>query len=77
MLDEVSMMGCAKLLELDAILQKLMKNSAPFGGLDVILVGDFAQLPPVKQTSLLEAMVSRTLLHTTPTESALKQRLCF
>ena len=57
-LDEVSMLGCAKLLDLDVILQKVKKTSAPFGGLDIIIVGDFAQLPPVKQTSLIEAMVS-------------------
>ena len=49
--DEVSMLGCAKLLELDAMLQKVKKTSAPFGGVDIILSGDFAQLPPVKQTS--------------------------
>ena len=70
--DELSMMGCKKLVEMDATLQKLKKTSAPFGGLDVILVGDFAQLPPVKQTSLIEAMVSSTLLHTPPTECTLK-----
>ena len=47
-LDECSMLGCRKLIELDTTLQKVKSNSAPFGGLDIILVGDFAQLPPVK-----------------------------
>ena len=75
--DEVSMLGCAKLLELDAMLQKVKKCSAPFGGVDVILVGDFAQLPPVKQTSLLEAMVGSTLLHTPPTEITLQTTALF
>ena len=65
--DEVSMLGCSKLIELDVTLQKLKKISAPFGGLDVIIVGDFAQLPPLKQTPLIQAMVSSTLLHTPST----------
>ena len=76
-LDEVSMLGCAKLLELDTTLQKLKKSSAPFGGLDVVIIGDFAQLPPVKQTSLIEAMVSSLLLHTPATEITLKTTALF
>ena len=76
-LDEVSMLGCAKLLELDVILQKIKKSSAPFGGLDVVIVGDFAQLAPVKQTSLIEAMVSSLLLHTPATEITLKTTALF
>ena len=76
-IDEVSMLGCAKLVELDRILQKLKNNSLPFGGIDVILVGDFAQLPPVKQTSLIEAMVSSTTLHTPSTEMTLKTTALF
>ena len=42
--DEVSMLGCHKLLELDSLLQKVRKVPAPFGGMDVIFVGDFPQL---------------------------------
>ena len=30
--DEVSMLGCSKLIELNVTLQKLKKISAPFGG---------------------------------------------
>ena len=60
--DEVSMLGCHKLLEIDPVLRKVRKVPAPFGGLDVILVGDFAQLAPVKQLSILDAMVNTTLL---------------
>ena len=71
-LDEVSMMGSKKLLDVDKTLQKVKKNSSSFGGLDVILVGDFAQLPAVKQISLIESMVRSTLLHTPPTELTLK-----
>ena len=76
-LDELSMLGCMKLIELDTTLQKLKKSEAPFGGLDIIVVGDFAQLPPVKQTSLIEAMMSSTLLFTSPSETALESSALF
>ena len=70
--DEVSMLGCHKLLEIDSILRKVRKVPAPFGGLDVIFVGDFAQLAPVKQLSILDAMVNTTLSYTGPAEYAIK-----
>ena len=70
--DEVSMLGCHKLLEIDSILRKVRKVPAPFGGLDVIFVGDFAQLAPVKQLSILDAMVNTTLAYTGPAEYAIK-----
>ena len=70
-IDECSMLGIRKLLLLDTTLQKVKNNSAPFGGLDVILVGDFAQLPPVKQDPILDAMVNSTSLYTDPPELSL------
>ena len=75
--DEVSMLGCSKLIELDVTLQKLKNISAPFGGLDVIIVGDFVQLPPWKQTPLIQAMVSSTLLHTPSTKLSMKTAALF
>ena len=70
--DEVSMLGCHKLLAIDILLQKVRKVHAPFGGMDVILVGDFAQLAPVKQLSIMDAMVNTTLSYTQPAEYAIK-----
>ena len=70
--DEVSMLGCHKLLEIDSILQKVRKIPAPFGGMDVIFVGDFAQLAPVKQLSIMDAMVNTSLAYTQPSEYAIK-----
>ena len=47
-IDEVSMVS-SKLLDLtDIICKHIRGSSAPFGGIRVILVGDFFQLPPVK-----------------------------
>ena len=71
-LDEVSMLGCHKLLQLDATLRKLKKVNAPFGGLDIIFVGDFGQLPPVRQLSIMDAMITTTHTYTQPPQVALK-----
>jgi ATP-dependent DNA helicase PIF1 len=46
-IDEVSMMTPELLEKLDAIAKLIRRNSQPMGGLQVIFVGDFYQLPPV------------------------------
>lgn len=47
-IDEISMIG-AKLFELvNYIAQRIRNNREPFGGLKLIVCGDFLQLPPVK-----------------------------
>jgi ATP-dependent DNA helicase PIF1 len=48
-IDEVSMMTPGLLQLLDAVGQKARKNPKPFGGLQVVFVGDFYQLPPVSR----------------------------
>lgn len=47
----VSMVDAALFDKLDAIAQAIRGNSAPFGGLQLIVTGDFFQLPPVSQNS--------------------------
>lgn len=46
-IDEVSMVRCDVLDALDAILKMVRKNEAPFGGVQLLLIGDLFQLPPV------------------------------
>lgn len=46
-IDEVSMMTPELFEKLDAIGKAVRMNSKPFGGIQLILVGDFFQLPPV------------------------------
>lgn len=46
-IDEISMMTPEIFEKLDTIGKALRMNSAPFGGLQIIPVGDFFQLPPV------------------------------
>jgi ATP-dependent exoDNAse (exonuclease V) alpha subunit len=50
-IDEISMMHDYRLDMLDEITRKVRGNlAAPFGGLQVILCGDFFQLPPVNRS---------------------------
>ncbi len=49
-IDEVSMLGASLFQKLDIIAKTLRKNCKPFGGIQLIVSGDFLQLPPVKDT---------------------------
>jgi len=48
-IDEISMMQPELLDKLNLIGQQLLRSEKPFGGLQVILVGDMYQLPPVNR----------------------------
>ncbi|GMG21161.1 unnamed protein product [Ambrosiozyma monospora] len=48
-IDEISMIDGELLEKLNVIAQKLRRNSKPFGGIQLILCGDFYQLPPVSK----------------------------
>ena len=46
-IDEVSMLPPETLSMVDAVCREVKQKSEPFGGLQVVFVGDFFQLPPV------------------------------
>ena len=46
-IDEISMLEARVLSAVDRALRTLRENNSPFGGLQVVFVGDFFQLPPV------------------------------
>lgn len=46
-IDEVSMLRCDIVDAIDYTLRKTMKNTRPFGGKQVVFVGDLFQLPPI------------------------------
>jgi len=50
-IDEVSMLSANMINMVDAVCKAVKDSSAPFGGLQVIFVGDFFQLPPVNRSS--------------------------
>lgn len=50
-IDEVSMLHGHRLDMVNQVAKRLRENEAPFGGLQVILVGDLFQLPPISRDS--------------------------
>ena len=45
--DEISMLPARSLTLVDAVCRHVRGSAVPFGGMQVVLVGDFFQLPPV------------------------------
>lgn len=50
--DEVSMLSGDLLDKLEQIARKVRNNQSPFGGIQLILTGDFLQLPPVSSGNI-------------------------
>ena len=48
-IDEISMINAELLDKLDKALKIARKNNLPFGGIQILLFGDFLQLPPVNK----------------------------
>lgn len=46
-IDEISMLPARSLGLVDSVCRHIRGNAAPFGGMQIVLVGDFFQLPPV------------------------------
>ncbi len=53
-IDEISMLSADTLSMVDAVCREVRQVDEAFGGLQVILVGDFFQLPPIVRTSQYE-----------------------
>lgn len=48
-IDEISMFDAGRLDAVDAVIRTFRGSQAPFGGMQVILCGDFFQLPPISR----------------------------
>lgn len=53
-IDEISMLHRATFEAANAVCKKARRNKLPFGGMQVVLTGDFFQLPPVSKTGIAE-----------------------
>ncbi len=51
-IDEKSMLGQRLFAKIHARLQQMKPSDEPFGGFHIALIGDFSQLPPVKDRAL-------------------------
>lgn len=53
LIDEISMIGAELLMQIDCRLKQITGNfNTNFGGIDIILIGDLRQLPPVRATAI-------------------------
>lgn len=55
-IDEISMLHAYYLDNIDAALKHVRRNSEPFGGVQIVLIGDFMQLPPVPSKNKVEGL---------------------
>lgn len=69
-IDEVSMLGGEVLAMVDAVLKEVRHNDLPMGGIQVVLVGDFFQLPPISRGETVFAFQS-------PAWKALNPLICY
>lgn len=71
-IDEVSMLHGKRLDMVNEACKLLRENDAPFGGLQVVLVGDLFQLPPVNRDSDLV-----DFMHTSVAWAELQPSICY
>ncbi len=69
-IDEVSMLAPGTLSMVDAVCREIKKSSAPFGGIQIVLVGDFFQLPPVVKAESTEEYSQILLFEEAPARFA-------
>jgi hypothetical protein len=55
-IDEISMVRADTMDAIDAVLRSVRRKDLPFGGLQVLFIGDMFQLPPVVRDSELQMM---------------------
>jgi ATP-dependent DNA helicase PIF1 len=61
--DEVSMLSMQFLVLLDSRLRAMYKPEKPFGGISILLIGDFVQLPVTSGRDLWSVMYGNVTLH--------------
>ena len=85
-IDEISMLPARALSLVDAVRRHIRGQQAPFGGLQVVLVGDFFQLPPVVRRDRDEFMLplaggadafGAEFAHTSPAWEDLAPTVCY
>lgn len=65
-IEEISMLSAIALSLVDKVCKKIKQNTLPFGGMQVILVGDFFQLPPIVRERPEAEYAQLTLIKKSP-----------
>lgn len=61
-IDEISMLHAFQLDALDMICRAFKKNDLPFGGMQIILCGDFFQLPPINKENQEKSFIYKAIV---------------
>ncbi|MDD3662498.1 MAG: AAA family ATPase [Candidatus Pacebacteria bacterium] len=75
-IDEVSMLHGHQLEMVERICRRFKRNDKPFGGLQVILSGDFFQLPPVQKTNS-EEQRGNDMIYSSKVWATLNPAVCY
>ena len=70
-IEEISMLSAKTFEMADAVCREVRRVDAPFGGLTVVLVGDFFQLPPISRSGEV------TFAYTSPVWRSLNPLTCY
>lgn len=73
-IDEVSMLHAHRLDLVDRVCKAFKRCEEPFGGLQVVLCGDFFQLPPVSKTN---GAVERDFIHNARSWYEMDVKICY
>lgn len=62
-IDEISMLSTGMLDMVDMVCREIKQSSLPFGGMQIVLVGDFFQLPPIVKRDFAEEKQNSLIPH--------------
>jgi uncharacterized membrane protein SirB2 len=69
------MVGCTLLDTIYLKLQKLKFRILPFGGINIMFMGDFSQFPPINDTLLYSINIQLIFIFTKLTQKNYRQKL--
>lgn len=75
-IDEISMLHGYQLDMIEKVCRKFKRNDKPFGGLQVILSGDFFQLPPVQKMNNINEN-GNSMVYSSDAWKILKLAICY
>ena len=76
-IDEVSMLNADTIDMVDKVVQMVRRDGRPFGGLQVIMVGDFFQLPPVMSSNPDETETTKRFAFASQARKHLDLVMCY
>ena len=76
-IDEISMLPARNFEMVDIVCKEIKGSSLPFGGIQVILVGDFFQLPPIIKQREQNSFLNNVFVYETDTWNNLNLQICY